>query len=322
MPLTDFLKPVSNSINVGGKGIKSLEELYEQLEKIDDNAFESVRDKIHPWIRNEIGDKKTARQILKLKYRKNYVKLFSDRVQQIKDIADGILPTEIQINIKLYVNNVRLVLDLEKCVRCDVAHNVCPKEAVELIGKGPFCTVSVDPEKCVLCGLCVPFCTAGALEIHIDEKEEVLLENYESIPILPGLETINNSDTQVKRLFSGYVTINESKCPEDCEDCVIACPINALEREGKRVLIDRVACTICGACMNACPEDAITLSRNRLLYKEEKGFSAIWTECINTLLGKGKVNVAENAKSMTKIIGMIGDAEMEKYKKPLHHKMT
>jgi len=194
----DFLNKAKAPISVDGKDVNSIEELAGALKSISDESYSGLREKLYKWIQEDVGDVKLARQIKNLLYHENAEKVVRNRVVGLKNIKEGIDPTDIQVNIKLYVNKVRLMLDLEKCFHCDVSHNVCPKEAVEVsvAENGQILDISVDEGKCVLCGLCVPFCPSGCLSIEIDDKEEVLLENFESIPKLPDLETIN--DVEIK----------------------------------------------------------------------------------------------------------------------------
>ncbi len=108
--------------------------------------------------------------------------------------------------------------------------------------------------------------------------------------------------------------MDESKCPERCEECVWSCPINVIERDGKHVRIDTEVCVLCGACATACPEDAITIKRNRILVDQNTGFSAAWTSVVGKLLGEEKINVDENAKSMKKIRDFVNKIpELEEY---------
>ncbi len=48
------------------------------------------------------------------------------------------------------------------------------------------------------------------------------------------------------------------ECGGECDGCVSACPVDALERKMK-LEYDEEACTDCGACVDACEHKAITL---------------------------------------------------------------
>lgn len=47
-----------------------------------------------------------------------------------------------------------------------------------------------------------------------------------------------------------------------CEECVRACPDEAMEMVEERIVITREKCLVCGACVGACPAEVISCSRN------------------------------------------------------------
>ncbi|RPJ37011.1 MAG: glycyl-radical enzyme activating protein, partial [Planctomycetaceae bacterium] len=48
-----------------------------------------------------------------------------------------------------------------RCGRCGRCAELCPRNAVSILERGPV----TDPERCTLCGACVDACSAGAREI-------------------------------------------------------------------------------------------------------------------------------------------------------------
>jgi len=98
--------------------------------------------------------------------------------------------------------------------------------------------VSVDPEKCIGCGLCEYVCTL--------EKE--------------GFPNPLASRIRVIRVFP---LMNVAMTCRFCEDapCVTACPRNALKQsfDNGVILVDEKRCDACGWCIEACPYGGITL---------------------------------------------------------------
>ena len=52
-------------------------------------------------------------------------------------------------------------------------------------------------------------------------------------------------------------TINKEECT-GCEECVEACPADAITMKDGLAVIDAAECTECSACVDECPADAIT----------------------------------------------------------------
>ena len=67
---------------------------------------------------------------------------------------------------------------------------------------------------------------------------------------------------KVTKIIEGKTAINQEKCPEGCTDCLDVCPIKGALTlgEDKKVHVNELYCTYCGACKVACPVDeALTL---------------------------------------------------------------
>jgi ferredoxin len=52
-------------------------------------------------------------------------------------------------------------------------------------------------------------------------------------------------------------TVNAEECT-GCEECVDACPAEAISMKDDVAVIDPDECTECSACVDACPAEAIT----------------------------------------------------------------
>ncbi len=51
--------------------------------------------------------------------------------------------------------------------------------------------------------------------------------------------------------------VNKEECT-GCEECVDACPADAITMADDIAVIDSKECTECSACIDACPAEAIT----------------------------------------------------------------
>ncbi|MBS7641277.1 4Fe-4S dicluster domain-containing protein [Candidatus Bathyarchaeota archaeon] len=98
--------------------------------------------------------------------------------------------------------------------------------------------VSVDPDKCVGCGVCEYICSY--------EKEKVF----------------NPLKSRIRIVRLG-LTINMSLACRLCEDppCVASCPRDALKQSEETgvILVDEDKCNGCGWCIEACDYGAIML---------------------------------------------------------------
>ena len=57
----------------------------------------------------------------------------------------------------------------------------------------------------------------------------------------------------------GALRVDSSKCPDACRVCVPLCPTRAISRElGQAVVLDMGSCVFCAACVEGCPQQAIT----------------------------------------------------------------
>ena len=55
--------------------------------------------------------------------------------------------------------------------------------------------------------------------------------------------------------------VNRDLC-NTCEDCIDACPVEAISLSDGKALVDPDECTDCYACVDPCPEDAISIDED------------------------------------------------------------
>jgi Ni,Fe-hydrogenase III small subunit/ferredoxin len=70
--------------------------------------------------------------------------------------------------------------------------------------------------------------------------------------------------------FRGFPVVDTTKCPDGCRTCIEACPTDALAEDGGRVRVDLGRCLFCVDCAEACPEGAITHSREYRLARRTR----------------------------------------------------
>lgn len=69
--------------------------------------------------------------------------------------------------------------------------------------------------------------------------------------------------------FRGRPVIDPSRCRDGCRNCVDACPTRAITSDPLK--IDLGACLFCGACEEACPEGAVSYTRDYRLAVRQRG---------------------------------------------------
>ena len=63
--------------------------------------------------------------------------------------------------------------------------------------------------------------------------------------------------------YRGRPTLDPSRCPPGCADCLRACPTAAVEAPGTASMrLDLGRCLFCGACADACPAGAVAFTRD------------------------------------------------------------
>ena len=102
-----------------------------------------------------------------------------------------------------------------------------------------------------------------------------------------------------EKAFEGVIAITQEKCPEGCTDCLDVCPIpGALTLEqDKKVHVNDLFCTYCGACKNVCPvPEALTVKRATVRHTPIR--SGAWNKALERI-----TSPADAAKEFRSIAG-------------------
>ncbi|MBC7333794.1 MAG: 4Fe-4S binding protein [Actinobacteria bacterium] len=122
---------------------------------------------------------------------------------------------------------------------------VCPEGAIHMDKERNIAVI--DPEKCNGCGLCVKECPKNIIKLVPANTKIAFLCSYDSLKDIPGRE----------------------KCDRGCihcRKCYKACEYEAIVWNKEKAIpeFDIEKCTLCGACVKACPQNTLTEFSNIL----------------------------------------------------------
>ena len=195
-------------------------------------------------------------------------------------------------------------IDLSKCNFCGICDVTCPYGAIKVTLNGSHDLsilakdsypqlvrdIAVDTRKCEKeCIECEAVCPLSLIKISKVGFNGNPVENVADLSPVSKKRVQVNLDIQkeycptcrvcqykcapgalkVKKSFEGQISINQEKCPEGCTDCLDVCPINGALSMGKdkKVHVNDLFCTYCGACKNVCPvPEALSLKRTRVYH--------------------------------------------------------
>jgi len=149
-------------------------------------------------------------------------------------------------------------IDEEKCVRCTICDEVCPREAID---RDVPLFEGADDE-----GLLRQKALTAKTEFTVDDEKC----NYCGIcgALCPAIDVEHKPFTSETGTVDGEVIWNEDLC-DACKVCVEACPEEAITVErtveskklpGKVTIVQEDRCT-CTWCSKNCPEEAITVEK-------------------------------------------------------------
>ena len=210
-------------------------------------------------------------------------------------------------------------IDLAKCNFCGICDVTCPYGAIKvtlngshdlsLLSKESYPQlvrdIQVDTHQCTkTCVECETACPLNLIKVSKVGFDGQPVENMDALPPSVRDHVQVNVDIQkdycptcrvcefkcslgainVKKIFEGVIAIDQEKCPENCTDCLDVCPIpGALKlEEDKKVHVNDLFCTYCGACKNVCPvPEALTVKRVTVRHTPIR--SGAWNKALERL---------------------------------------
>ena len=225
-------------------------------------------------------------------------------------------------------------VDMAKCNFCGICDVTCPYGAIKVTLNGSHDLailakesypqlvrdIKVDtrqcPKECVECETACPLSLIMVSKVDFSGKP---VENLEALSPSSKKRVQVNLDIQkdycptcricefkcspgairVKKTFEGVIAINQEKCPEGCTDCLDVCPIVGALTLGqdKKVHVNDLFCTYCGACKNVCPApEALTVKRTAVHHAPVR--SGAWNKALERI-----TSPADAAKEFRSIAG-------------------
>jgi 4Fe-4S ferredoxin len=210
-------------------------------------------------------------------------------------------------------------IDLAKCNFCGICDVTCPYGAIKVTLNGAHDLsilekdsypqlvrdIAIDTGKCEKeCVECESACPLSLIKISKVGFDGKPIQNVEALSPNEEKRVQLKIDIQkeycptcrvcefkcspgalkVKKAFEGIVSINQAKCPEGCTDCLDVCPIKGalVLREDKKVHVNELFCTYCGACKNVCPVDeALVVKRTKVLHTPIR--SGTWNKALERI---------------------------------------
>lgn len=195
-------------------------------------------------------------------------------------------------------------VDLAKCNFCGICDVTCPYGAIKVtlngnhdlavLAKDSYPTLAkdimVDTRQCGKeCVECQNVCPLNLIKVSTIGYDGKPVQNFQALSPTAKKRVQVNVDIQkqycptcrvcefkcapgaikVKKAIEGTIDIHTEKCPQGCTDCADVCPITGTLTVGddKKVHVNPLTCTYCGACQNVCPvPEALTLKRTRVLH--------------------------------------------------------
>ena len=90
-------------------------------------------------------------------------------------------PQKLELTLAMYVDQVSLMLDKSRCLKCEICSTVCPRQAVSIIAGESDLDITIDSRLCVLCEVCSHFCPTGAVTLLYNGQPKAILAEHRAL---------------------------------------------------------------------------------------------------------------------------------------------
>jgi Fe-S-cluster-containing hydrogenase component 2 len=178
------------------------------------------------------------------------------------------------LTLRMFVDEVELRLDKQRCLKCDVCSLVCPREAVTIVAEAADLEIAIDPRLCLLCEVCAHFCPVGAVTLSYNGQPKTILTDHRGLaPFFPKISMDKTKCVQPCVLVPQgeehwcrhelkLVANAATGCPKHCHKCLEACPRLAivLDEAGTQTLPQPDLCLRCSQCLQVCDYGALEVT--------------------------------------------------------------
>ncbi|AEB08790.1 4Fe-4S binding protein [Desulfobacca acetoxidans] len=228
----------------------------------------------------------------------------------------------LELTLSLYAEQVSLVVDKTRCLKCEVCSTVCPRQAVSIISGEVDLDITIDPRICVLCEVCSHFCPTGAVTLFYNGQPKTILADHQGMADFYPSITIDTAKCpepcpplpegevhwcrQERRLIPNTLT----DCPKNCRVCLDACPrqVIQLAEDRSHVFPQPELCLRCSQCLLLCRTQAIEISPKfigRVIIRDEL-CPVSCTKCIDLCPVKAIVREGERVYLQNETCSLCG----------------